>query len=83
MKKPNVMLEKISPKSPEPSLSDEDVAVADSDVPPPKKESGPVPSPDYTLEELLANVPEPSSKVREPGVSGEVNTGRPVGKEVW
>jgi len=77
------MLKTISSKFPEPNLSDGDVALADSDALPPKKESGPLPPPDYTLEELLANIREPSSKVSALGFSGEVDTGRPVGKEVW
>lgn len=83
MKKPNATLVEISQKFPESSLPDGEVAVVESNVPPPKKESGPVPPPDYTLEELLANVPEPSSKMAEPDFSGEVDTGGPVGKEVW
>ena len=77
------MSEKISSKVPKPSLPTQKRAAANSDVPPPKKESKPVPPPDYTLEELLENVPEPSSKVPDPDFSGEVDTGRPVGKEVW
>ena len=77
------MSEKILSKVPKPSLPDEKVAAANSDVPPPKKETKPVPPPDYTLEELLKNIPEPSSKVPAPDFSGEVDTGRPVGKEVW
>ena len=83
MKKVNAMPEKISPKVSKPSLPDKKMAAANSDVPPPKEESKPVPPPDYTLEELLENIPEPSSKVPDPDFSGEVDTGRPVGKEVW
>ena len=82
MKKVSAMPKKNSQKVPKMSSPDGKVA-ANSDVPPPKKESKPVPPPDYTLEELLENIPEPSSKVRDPGFSGEVDTGRPVGKEVW
>ena len=55
------MLEKILSKFPEPCLSAGDVAVADGDIPPLKL----CHPPDYTLEELLEDVPEPSSKVRE------------------
>ena len=55
------MSEKISPKVSKLSLPDEKMAAANSDVPRPKKESKPVPPPDYTLEELLENIPEPSS----------------------
>ena len=77
------MSEKILSKVPKPSLPTQKGAAANSDVPPPKKESKPVPPPDYTLEELLENIPEPSSKGPDPDFSGEVDTGRPVGKEVW
>ena len=59
MKKPNVAPKKITSKFPKPDLSDKDIAVTDGDVPPPKKEGGPVPTPDYTLEQLLANIPKP------------------------
>jgi hypothetical protein len=76
-------MKKKSSKSLKPDMSDKKVAVAASDVPPSKKEKGPVPPPDYTLEELLENIPEPSSKVPEPGSSDEVDTGQPVGEEVW
>ena len=76
-------MKKKSSKFQKPDVSDRKVAVAASDVPPPKKERGPVPPPDYTVEELLANIPEPSSKAPKPDSSDEVDTGRPVGKEVW
>ena len=49
----------------------------------PKKEAGPVPPPKYTLEQLLANIPEPDLKVLKSNSSEEVDTGKPVGKEVW
>ncbi len=49
----------------------------------PKKEVGPVPPPKYTLEQLLANIPEPDLKVLKSNSSEEVDTGKPVGKEVW
>ena len=42
MKKVNAMPKKISPKVSKPSLPDEKMAVANSDVPPPKEESKPV-----------------------------------------
>ena len=83
MKKVSAMPKKNSQKGPKMSLPDGKGAAANSDVLPPKKESKPVPPPDYTLEELLENIPEPSSKVPDPNFSGEVDTGRPVGKEVW
>lgn len=76
------MKKKLS-KFQKPDVSDRRVAVAASNVPPPKKERSPVPPPDYTVEELLANIPEPSSKVPKSDSSDEVDTGRPVGKEVW
>ena len=83
MKKPSTTPKKITSKFPKPDLSDKDIAVADGDVPPPKKEGGPVPTPDYTLEQLLANIPEPNSKMLKSNSSEEVDTGKPVGKEVW
>ena len=64
-------------------MSDQDNTIANTDVPPPKKEGGPVPTPDYTLEQLLANIPEPDPKVLKSNSSEEVDTGKPVGKEVW
>ena len=42
-----------------------------------------IPRPNYTIEELLAKVPEPKVEVRKPGSSQETNTGPPVGKEIW
>lgn len=78
MKKPSATSKKVASKFPNPSLSD-----IGSDVPPPKKESGPVPPPKYTLEQLLANIPEPDPKMWQTNSSEEVDTGKPVGKEVW
>ena len=43
----------------------------------------PIPRPNYTIEELLAKVPEPKVEVRKPGSSEETDTGPPVGREVW
>ena len=83
MKKPSTTPKKIISKFPKPDLSDKDTAVADGDVPPPKKEGGPVPTPDYTLEQLLANIPKPDPKVSKSKSSREVDTGKPIGKEVW
>ena len=80
---PDYTLEELLENIPEPDVSDKEVAVASSDVPPCKKERGPVHPPDYTLEELLENIPEPSSEVPEPSSSSEVDTGQPVGEEVW
>lgn len=76
-------MKKKSSKSLKPDVSNRKVSVAASDAPPPKKEKGPVPPPGYTLEELLENISEPSSEVPEPGSSDEVDTGQPVGEEVW
>ena len=80
---PDYTLDELLTNIPESDVSDKKGVVASTDVPPPKKERGPVPPPDYTLEELLANIPEPSSKAPKPDSSDEVDTGRPVGKEVW
>ncbi|RKU31023.1 hypothetical protein C6499_05175 [Candidatus Poribacteria bacterium] len=80
---PDYTLEELLENIPEPDVSDKKAAIAASDVPPSKKKKGPVPAPDYTLEELLENIPEPSSKGPEPGSSGEVDTGEPVGEEIW
>ena len=43
----------------------------------------PIPRPSYTIEELLAKVPEPKGEVRKPSSSEETDPGPPVGKEVW
>ena len=43
----------------------------------------PIPRPNYTIEELLAKVPEPKVEARKPGLSEETDTGPPVGREVW
>ena len=49
----------------------------------PKKRRRPIPRPNYTIEELLAKVPEPKVEARKPGLSEETETGPPVGREVW
>lgn len=67
-----------------PDIPEQGNTLADADVPPlPKKEVGPVPAPKYTLEQLLANIPEPDLKELKSNSSEEVDTGKPVGKEVW
>ena len=81
MKKQNNAQKEMTQKMQRSCKSDKNTLTLENDVPPPKKESKPVPPPDYTLEELLENIPEPSSKVPDPDFSGEVDTGRPVGKE--
>ena len=48
-----------------------------------KERRRPIPRPSYTIEELLAKVPEPKVEVRKPGFSEETETGPPVGREVW
>ncbi len=48
-----------------------------------KERRRPIPRPSYTIEELLAKVPEPKGEVRKPGFSEETETGPPVGREVW
>ncbi len=83
MKKSNVTLEEFSVNVAEPNLADNKVTAENNDIPSPKEDSGSVPPPDYTLEELLANVPEPDCKTLASNSSEEVDTGKPVGKEVW
>lgn len=83
MKKSNCAPAEIPAKVPKSGLRKDDVEIANSAVPPKKERQGPVPPPSYTLEELLAKVPEPTTRGPEPNFSGEVDTGPPVGKEVW
>ena len=83
MKKSNRAPSKIPVKVPKSGLPKDDVEIANTDIPPKKERQGPVPPPSYTLEDLLAKVPEPTMRGPEPGFSDEVNTGPPVGKEVW
>ncbi|MDD9973921.1 MAG: hypothetical protein OXU27_07945 [Candidatus Poribacteria bacterium] len=83
MKKSDVPLEELSVNAADPNLADNKVTVENNDIPSPKEDSGSVPPPDYTLEELLANVPEPNCKTLASSSSEEVDTGKPVGKEVW
>ena len=83
MKKSNVTLEEFSVNVAEPNLADNKVTAGNNDIPSPKEDSGSVPPPDYTLEELLANVPEPDCKTLASNSSEEVDTGKPVGKKVW
>ena len=81
--KKNVTLEELSASTAEPNLADNKVTIENNDRPSRKEDSGSVPPPDYTLEELLANVPEPNCKTLASNSSEEVDTGKPVGKEVW
>ncbi len=80
---PDWTLETLLANVPEPNFSDENVEVAMSDAPRRDKNRGPVSPPDWTLEALLANVPEPEPGAPKSGFSREVDTGPPVGKEVW
>jgi len=83
MPKPSASSKENISKFIKPDMPDQDNTGADTDVPLPKKEGGPVPPPKYTLEQLLANIPEPDFKVLKSNSSEEVDTGKPVGKEVW
>ncbi|MCE2399923.1 hypothetical protein J4G08_03445 [Candidatus Poribacteria bacterium] len=83
MPKPSASSKKNISKFTKPDMSDQDNTLADTDAPLPKKEGGPVPAPKYTLEQLLANIPEPDLKVLKSNSSEEVNTGKPIGKEAW
>lgn len=83
MKKSNVTLEELSVNVAEPNLAANKVTAGNNDIPSPKEDSGSVPPPDYTLEELLANVPEPDCKTLASNSSEEVDTRKPVGKRVW
>ena len=83
VKKLNCTPVEISAKGSKADLCSDSVETLNSDIPPKRERQGPVPPPDYTLEELLAKVPEPTTRGPEPNFSGEVDTGPPVGKEVW
>ena len=68
-----------SGKVPESKLRSKKVEI----VPRSQERRRPIPRPNYTIEELLAKVPEPKVEVRKPGISEETDTGPPVEKEVW
>ncbi len=80
---PDYTLEELLADIPETKFSDKNMPVEDKDIPPANKETKPVPPPDYTLEELLANIPKHNLKTSQANSSEEVDTGQPVGKEVW
>ena len=83
MKKLNCAPAEIPVKAPTKSdWTKDDVETVNSNIPSKKERQVPVPPPNYTLEELLTKVPEPTAREPEPGFSGEVDTGPPVGKEV-
>lgn len=83
MKKPSCSPGKIPKKMPISKLPGAEVKGINTDIPRKKERKGPVPPPNYTLEELLSKVPEPTTKVPDPDFSGEIDTGPPVGEEVW
>ena len=71
--------EKLSGKIPKPRLRSKKIEMA----PRSQERRRPIPRPNYTIEELLAKVPEPKVEVRKPRISEEIDTGPPVGREVW
>ncbi|MYB64995.1 hypothetical protein F4X73_09925 [Candidatus Poribacteria bacterium] len=84
MSKPSATPHRDPSKFIKPDIPEQISTVTDADVPSlPKREGGPVPPPKYTLEQLLANIPEPDLKTLKSNSSEEVDTGKPVGKEVW
>ncbi len=82
MKKPLTPSKKNIPKCKN-HVSDKKVLPLNNDVLLPRKESGVVPPPTFTLEQLLANIPEPDFNALKSKSSKEVETGKPVGEEVW
>ncbi len=79
MKKTDCTPEKFSAKTPESKLRGKKVEITPCN----QERRRPIPRPNYTIEELLAKVPEPKVEVRKPGLSEETDTGPPVGREVW
>ena len=79
VKKTDWTPQKLSVEVPESKLRSKKVEIA----PRSKERRRPIPRPHYTIEELLAKVPEPKVEVRKPGLSEETETGPPVGREVW
>ena len=79
MKKTDYTSKKLSAEVPESKLRGKKVEIA----PHSKERHRPIPRPNYTIEELLAKIPEPKVEVRKPGSSEETDTGPPVGREVW
>ena len=63
MSKPSATPKRDTSKFIKPDIPEQISTVTDADVPSlPKREGGPVPPPKYTLEQLLANIPEPDLK---------------------
>ena len=79
MKKTDYASEKLSAEVSEPKLCGKTVEITHHS----QKKHRPIPRPNYTIEELLAKLPEPKVKARKPGISEETDTGPPVGREVW
>ena len=79
MKKTDYASEKLSAEVPESKLRGKTVEITHRS----QERYRPIPCPNYTIEELLAKVPEPKVKARKPGTSEETDTGPPVGREVW
>ena len=79
MKKTDYISDKLSAEVPESKLQGKKEKIA----PRSQKRRRPIPRPNYTIEELLAKIPEPKVNVRKPGFSEETDTGTPVGREVW
>ena len=83
MSKPSATPKRNTSEFIKPDIPEQISTLTDTDVSSlPKKEGGPVPPPKYTLEQLLANIPEPDLKALKSNSSEEVDTGNPVGKEV-
>ncbi|RKU12238.1 hypothetical protein C6501_11220 [Candidatus Poribacteria bacterium] len=79
MKKTDLAPEKLPIEVPESKLRGQKTGI----TPLSKERRRPIPRPNYTIEELLAKVPEPKVESRKPGPSEETDTGPPVGKEAW
>ena len=79
MKKTDWTPQKLSVEVPESKLRGKKVEIA----PRSKERRRPIPRPNYTIEELLAKVPEPKVEAQKPGLSEETETGPPVGREAW
>ena len=79
MKKTDFTSEKHSTEVPKSKLRGKKAGI----TPRSKERHRPIPRPNYTIEELLAKVPEPKVEARKPGLSEETDTGPPVGREVW
>ena len=78
MKQADYTPDKLSAEVSESKLRDKEVGIA----PRSQERCRPIPRPNYTIEELLAKVPEPNVKVRKSSISEETDTGPPVGREV-